>query len=100
MELDEYSSMFFPITESAHDQSVDHQIVKLNSNTIQRVYELNLEEGQKLTDISGVFTYKNDNGYTEALKLSTKVSDKAVELPKMAMLQNSPTETFLVKISK
>ena len=79
-DLDKLSTMFFPITESAHDQSNHNPINQITSKIIQRDFELTLDEGQKLTELEGVLTYKSKTGDTESLYFSTKVSDKAFEL--------------------
>ncbi|MCM8533712.1 MAG: thioredoxin family protein [Lentisphaeraceae bacterium] len=73
--LDKKLTMFFPTSEVAHAQTIDHETIQLDDNKIQRTYELDSEMLASFNELAGVVTVKNDDK-TLAYQLQAKVSDK------------------------
>jgi thiol:disulfide interchange protein len=67
-------SLFYPTTNAAHAQTVHHSTEQINNNTIQRTYELTLEEGQNISKLEGILVLKDQNGHKSSIELSTVIS--------------------------
>ncbi|MCM8534396.1 MAG: thioredoxin family protein [Lentisphaeraceae bacterium] len=85
--LSKEQAMFFPTSQTAHAQTIDHQTLQLDDNTIQRTYELDSETLSSFNKLAGVVTVKGQEK-TLAYKLESQVS----ETPYAATSKNNTTE--------